>query len=240
MLSFFRNHCLRLYNRVVNADLVVMLCVLIVVVAAWGFIEIAGAVQDGSTQRIDERIILLFRNPERPEDPVGPKLTEEICRDLTALGGVAVLVLVTVAVAAYLWMKRMSHAMNLLLIATIGGLLISSVLKRSYDRPRPDLVPHLSQVYTSSFPSGHSMLSAVVYLTLGALLARFVHERRLKIYFITLALLLTGLVGFSRVYLGVHYPTDVLAGWMAGLSWAILCWLFARFLQRRGAVEEET
>ena len=90
-----------------------------------------------------------------------------------------------------------------------------------------------------SFPSVHSLMSAVVYLTLGALLARMVARRRLKFYVLTLAVTLTGLVGISRVYLGVHYPSDVLAGWCVGLSWASLCWLVGRKLQRQGAIERE-
>src|SRR5207302_4145258 len=125
-----------------------------------------------------------------------------------------------------------------LLVATLGGFLISGLLKNHYERPRPAVVPHLSYVYSSSFPSGHSMLSAVIYLTLGSLLARLAERRRLKIYCVAVAMLLTFLVGVSRVYLGVHYPTDVLAGWAAGLAWAVLCWLVTRYLQRHGAVEK--
>jgi undecaprenyl-diphosphatase len=150
-----------------------------------------------------------------------------------------VLTLITAAVAGFLWLKRMFGAMWLVILAALGGLVVSSLLKGAFERPRPDIVPHLSQVYTSSFPSGHSMLSATIYLTLGTLLGRFVQPFRLKAYFLIVALILTGLVGVSRVYMGVHYPTDVLAGWAAGLAWALICWLVARYLQRRGAVEQE-
>jgi undecaprenyl-diphosphatase len=125
-----------------------------------------------------------------------------------------------------------------LLAATLGGLLLSTVLKERFDRPRPDVVPHKSHVMTSSFPSGHSLNSAVVYLTLGSLLAGLSQQRRLRLYFFGVALLLTFLVGVSRVYMGVHYPTDVLAGWFAGLAWALSCSLAARWLRRHGLVEK--
>jgi undecaprenyl-diphosphatase len=180
-----------------------------------------------------------LRRADDPATPIGPRWLQECGRDITALGGVTVLTLVTFSVAGYLLMARKFHAMWLVLIATFGGLIVSSILKRSFERGRPDIVPHLSHVYTSSFPSGHSMLSAVVYLTLGSLLARLAPGYAVKIYFIALALVLTFLVGVSRVYMGVHYPTDVLAGWTAGLVWAILCWLVARYLQRRGTVEND-
>ena len=131
----------------------------------------------------------------------------------------------------------MSGAMWLVIVSALGGLAASTFLKSLFERPRPSLVPHLDIVYTSSFPSGHSMLSATVYLTLGVLLGRFVQQRVLKAYFLIVALLLTSLVGASRVYLGVHYPTDVLAGWAVGLTWALVCWLVARYLQHQGTVE---
>jgi undecaprenyl-diphosphatase len=188
----------------------------------------------------DEWAIRAMRNADDPAKPIGPAWLHEAGRDLTALGGVAVLTLITVAVAGFLWLRKMFGAMWLVLAATLGGLAVSSALKSAFERPRPDLVPHLSIVHSSSFPSGHSMLSATVYLTLGALLGRFVQPLRLKAYFLLVALILTFLVGVSRVYVGVHYPTDVLAGWSAGLAWALLCWLAARALQQRGAVEPET
>jgi undecaprenyl-diphosphatase len=218
-------------------DLVVLLGTLAVVGGAWVFLEIADEVTEGDIQDLDERIVRAMRNPNDPADPIGPPWLKEVGRDLTALGGVTVLLLVVAAVAGFLAIERRYHALLLVIAATFGGLSINALLKNLYDRPRPSVVPHLAHVMTASFPSGHSMLSAVVYLTLGALLARLVQHRGLKVYLIAVAMLLTFLVGVSRVYLGVHYPSDVLAGWSAGLVWAVLCWLVVRYLQRRGAVE---
>ena len=220
-----------------SMDLVVLLTGLAIVVGVWVFIAVAHGVSAGSTQRLDERLLRSLRNPADPSIPLGPGWLGEVGRDLTALGGVAALCLLTAAVAGYLLICRKYGALVFLLAATGGGLLLSTVLKELFDRPRPTVVPHLSYVSTSSFPSGHSMLSAVVYLTLGTILARLVEQRRLKVYFVGMALLLSFLVGVSRVYMGVHYPTDVLAGWSAGLVWALLCGLVARWLQQRGAVE---
>jgi undecaprenyl-diphosphatase len=117
---------------------------------------------------------------------------------------------------------------------------LSSILKLGTDRPRPDLVAHLVEVHTASFPSGHAMLSAVVYLTLGGLLSRVERPWRIKIHLLSVAVILTLLIGVSRVYLGVHWPTDVLAGWCAGATWAMLCWRVALALQRRGEIEGNT
>jgi undecaprenyl-diphosphatase len=130
------------------------------------------------------------------------------------------------------------RAAAVLVFASVGGgALLSILLKLMIDRARPDLVPHLADAYTASFPSGHAMLSAVVYLTLGALLSRVEGAARVKIYVLTVAVFLTFVIGISRVYLGVHWPTDVLAGWCAGAAWATLCWRVALALQRRGEVE---
>ena len=217
---------------------VVLLVNLSVVLAIWMFVFVAHKVNAGTTLSFDNWALEALRKPNDPEDrPIGPSWMAEVGRDLTALGGVAVLTLLTFAVAGFLWLRRMYAAMTLVLASTLGGLIMSTLLKSLFDRPRPDVVKHLSLVYTSSFPSGHSMLSATVYLTLGALLARFVSERILQAYFVLTALALTFLVGISRVYMGVHYPTDVLAGWCAGLAWALLCWRIARTLQHRGKIE---
>jgi undecaprenyl-diphosphatase len=216
-----------------GADLAILLAGLVMVVGLWSFVLLAYAVSQGSVPRFDEWMIRLLRNPSDPSDPIGPRWLGEMGRDLTALGGVAALCLFTAAVAGYLLISRKYRGLWFLLGATLSGLLMCGLLKNLFERPRPDIVPHLSYVSTTSFPSGHSVLSAVVYLTLGSLLARLVEHRGLKLYFLGIALFLSFLVGVSRVYLGVHYPTDVLAGWSIGLAWAMLCALVARHYHRK-------
>lgn len=211
----------------------VYLAVLVVVVGTWGFILLSDEVRGGGTERFDSRVNRWVYQHR------GPACLQEAGRDLTAFGGVTGLTLIVGAVIGFLLITRRYRSVLLVLIATLGGAMIDGGLKHVFDRPRPPLRPPGTIVYSTSFPSGHSMLSAVTYLTLGALLARVTPGRRIKLYLIGMALLLTFLVGLSRVYLGAHYPTDVLAGWTAGLVWAILCWLVARELQRRGAVERD-
>jgi undecaprenyl-diphosphatase len=220
-------------------ELAVIVGLLVIVAGTWGFVALAGEVLEGDTQRLDERMIRALRRPDDPATPIGPAWLEEVARDITALGGVPLIVLIAGSVIGFLGLDRKFGAMAFVFGATASGFALSVALKALFRRPRPEVVPHLMRAYSSSFPSGHSMMSAVVYLTLGVLLAQLVHRRLLKFYFLMLAVLLTVLVGVSRVYLGVHYPTDVLAGWTAGLVWAVLCWLVQRALQRRGQVERE-
>ena len=203
----------------------------------WLFISIAGEVLEGETSAWDRRLLLALRSAADPAVPWGPAWVQEMARDFTALGGVAVLTLVTLAVIGYLLLARKRHAAVAVFVAVAGGLVLSSLLKLGFDRPRPDLVPHASFVYTASFPSGHSMMAAVTYLTLGAMLARVQASAAMKIYLLAVAVVLTMLAGASRVYLGVHWPTDVAAGWAVGAAWALLCSLVMSRLQRRGQVE---
>jgi undecaprenyl-diphosphatase len=216
----------------------VLLACLLVVGGTTVFIAVADLVVDGASRRFDERVLRAFRRSDDPSKIIGPAAAEEVARDLTALGGIAVVTLITMAVAGYLLIDRRYGSLLLLLGAILGGLLFSTLLKHLFHRNRPTIVPRLSFVFTTSFPSGHSIMSAIVYLTLGTLLARFVKRRLLKLYFLSIALLLTFLVGVSRVAMGVHWPTDVLAGWSAGLVWALLCWLVARYLQHKRMVEQ--
>lgn len=220
-------------------ELPTLLFIALVAGGLWLFVELADAVQEGDTGAFDRWLLLLLRTPGDPADPLGPGWLEEMGRDLTALGGVGVLTLITLLASGFLLLQGKPRAALLLLGAVAGGLLFSTLLKLGFDRPRPDLVPHEARVYTASFPSGHSMLSAVTYLTLGGLMARLQPRRSLKSYLLFTAALLTVLVGISRVYLGVHWPTDVLGGWSAGAVWAAVCWMAASWLQRRGQLEED-
>jgi undecaprenyl-diphosphatase len=149
-------------------------------------------------------------------------------RDVTALGSAPVLIIAVLAVVGFLALAESYRLALFSLAASLGGLVLSSVLKYLIDRPRPELAPPDVFTFTSSFPSGHSMMSAVIYLTLAALVARLMERRRLKLYALGIAICLTLLIGASRIYLGAHWPSDVLAGWSAGAAWALLCWLIAR------------
>jgi undecaprenyl-diphosphatase len=199
------------------------------------FVTLARETVEGETHRFDEGLLLALRNPADHSDPIGPPWVEETMRDFTALGSSEILLLITASVAGYLVLVRRYQLAVLVSVAVVGALALNFVLKLGIDRPRPDLVPQLSQVYFTSFPSGHSMGAAATYLTLGAILARVQPRLRLKVYFLSLAILITLLVGISRVYLGVHWPTDVLAGWTAGAVWAMACVLAAWWLQTRRA-----
>jgi undecaprenyl-diphosphatase len=212
---------------------------LVIALSLWAFIGIAAEVIEGDTLEFDRKILEALRTPGDLSDPLGPVWFEHGMRDITALGGSTILTLITVAVTGFLMLERKPRTIGFLLLAVLGGLLLSIALKAGFDRPRPDFLPHGQEVYTSSFPSGHSMNAAVVYLTLASILAQAHRARRLKIYLISTAIVMTALVGVSRVYLGVHWPTDVLAGWTAGAAWAVFCWLLLQRMQQRRMVEGE-
>lgn len=214
-----------------------LLGAVLVAAAVLAFAGLAGEVLEGETQTFDRAVLLALRNPADPGDPIGPRWLEEVARDVTSLGGNAILAAVTLAVVGFLALTEKRAAAALVAASVGGGTALSSLLKLGFSRPRPDLVPHAVEVYTASFPSGHAMLSAVTYLTLGALLVRVQPRWRVRLYILALAGATTILVGASRVYLGVHWPTDVLAGWCVGAAWALLCWLVALRLQRAGRVE---
>ena len=218
-------------------EAVVLVALLVIAVSLFAFVKIAEELGEGELTGFDEWLLQLLRVPGQPHVPIGPAWLLEAAQDITVLGGRTMLVSVVVFTIGYLALERKYGAMWLVTAAAAGGGVLDTVLKHLFDRGRPSVVPHLVAVTSPSFPSGHSMLGAIIYLTLGALLARFATRRRTRIYLLAVAVLITVVVGATRVYLGVHYPSDVLAGWCVGLIWALTCWLVARYLQYRGAVD---
>jgi undecaprenyl-diphosphatase len=217
-------------------ELAILLAIGGIAAGVWMFDMIAGKVAEGGPQAFDRTLLLAMR---RPGDlaPIGPPALQNAARDITALGGVVVVGLLTVVTSGFLALDGKRRMALFVFGSVLSGLIASTILKELFVRTRPDLGARAAS--GSSFPSGHSMMSAITYLTLGALLARSQERKRLKAYSFLVAVLLTFLVGVSRVYLGVHWPTDVLAGWTAGAVWALLCWLAARWLQSRRALERE-
>lgn len=218
-----------LYDRI---EFPVLLAGIIVAGGLWGFVELMEVARDSAPHSFDTQILLAFREAGDPSNPIGSPRFEGAVRDITALGSAAVLTLITAATIIYFLLIRRWTTALFVLVAVGGGQILSALLKFGIDRPRPDLVSRLAVETSLSFPSGHAMLSAVTYLTLGTLAARFLPGHITKIYVFVLAVLLTLMVGVSRLYLGVHWPSDVLAGWCAGFAWAMLCWLAARTIPR--------
>lgn len=208
--------------------LVVAAAVASALLTAFGLL--ADEVLEGDTVAFDRALTLLLRENGDVNDPLGPRWLEEAARDLTSLGSFSVLaIVVALAAGTMLAVGRRTTALYLA-FATLAGTIISQLLKAVFDRPRPD-VEAATHVFTASFPSGHSMLSAVVYLTIAIVIAEATDNRRLRILYLCAGPLLSVIVGLSRVYIGVHYPTDVLAGWSLGAAWALLCWIGAAALR---------
>jgi undecaprenyl-diphosphatase len=218
----------------------VVAAIFVVAASSFLFLKLASEVREGETHAIDQAILLQLRDPTDPSNPIGPHWLEIMFRDLTSLGSPTVLALIAGAVVLYLWIDQKPAAARFVAIAIAGGAALEVLLKLGFARPRPELVSHLVDVNSFSFPSGHATMATITYLTLGALLARVQTRRRMKLYILGLAIFLALIVGFSRVYLGVHWPTDVVAGWCVGAAWALGCWLVATWLQSRGAIEAES
>lgn len=189
----------------------------------WGYFELAEDYPESRYRALDEGILRALRTPGDPAVPRGPLWLKDVMRDISALGSAAVLVVVVTGVTGYLLLARRWRCALTVLLAGAGGALLNGGLKILAARPRPEIVPHLTEATSSSFPSGHSMLSAIVYLSIGVTLAKNLPQRHAGGYIIVFAAVLAFAVGCTRVYLGVHYPSDVLAGWIAGIAWTLLC-----------------
>jgi undecaprenyl-diphosphatase len=222
-----------------RSELAVIVVALLVLALAQLFLLLAGEVVDGDTQRFDERMLAALRKADDPSVPIGPWWLRASALDITALGSPTVLGLTVAGVCGYLLLQQLYRVAAFVAIASAGGWLLNDVLKAVFSRTRPSIVPHLREVASESFPSGHALTSAAVFLTLGVLLMRVSERRWTKFYILAVAMTATFLVGLSRIFLGVHYPTDVLAGWLIGLSWALVCWIVERVLERRRSWRRE-
>src|SRR3984893_16950312 len=188
--------------------------VLTIAVLLFAFGLVAQEVSEGEPLAFDQNIMHALRKPANPSVPVGPAWLQETARDVTSLGSTIVLGIITFAVVGYLFLARRPAVAWLMLGAVLGGVAVNNLLKYAFARPRPDFVTHAARVFTTSFPSGHAALSAITYLTVGALLARIHPSLAIRIYLMAVAVFLILLIGMSRIYLGVHYPSDVLGGWL--------------------------
>jgi len=199
-----------------------LLAALALLLGAW--LATTGGGTTAGIDRLDRSILLALRAPGDAADPLGPSWLEQAVRDVTALGSVTLLATMTLAVSLYLALAGRPRAALYALLVFAGSGILVQLLKHAFSRARPDIVPHAMQVLGWSFPSGHSLMSTATLLTLGALLGAGRERRALRLYFLGLGATLAFAVGASRVYLGVHWPTDVVAGWLAGGAWAALCW----------------
>lgn len=227
-------------SRLPAIDRVVAACAAAAAILVFAFIAIADETMEGETMKFDTGVLLSLRDPANHAIPRGPEWLHSTAIDISALGGVTVISLMVAIVAGYLFLQRKIRTLCLLVGCVAASSVTMLLLKDLFARPRPSIVPQLTSVATWSFPSGHSMLSAVVYLTLAAMLAKSTSSRALKLYYIAVAAVVVIAVGLTRIYLGVHYPTDVLAGCALGSACASLSYLLGEWLERKGKIEGES
>lgn len=218
-------------------DTRILVTLLLVTAGLVAFATVASEVMEGHPLTLDRWLLLQLRQVADPGMSIGPHWLGHMMLDLTALGGGTVLTLVTILMSGYLVARRKLALAVFVAAAIASGGVLTALLKFAFARARPDIVPHLVEVSSASFPSGHAMNSAMVYLTGAALLASAERDWRVRGFLVTAALVLTLAIGFSRVFLGVHFPTDVLGGWAIGIAWAVAASWVAAILQRRHKIE---
>ena len=219
--------------RLARTEIAAISALFVVTLGVMTFVELADDMTEADGRAFDQAVLEAMRPGVTPADPWGPGWLEEAAMDLTALGGIAVLGLFALATIGFLILQRKRLSALLLALGLAGGVALSEGLKAVFGRERPPEELQAVETLNASFPSGHSLLSAVFYLSIGVMLTRAFPQRRFKAYVIGVAVLLTLLVGLTRVYLAAHWATDVLAGWSVGAAWAMALWLVAYAVQRR-------
>jgi undecaprenyl-diphosphatase len=216
-----------------RTEIVMLSGMAVIAGAAFAFVKLAGEMSEGETRAFDMAVLQALHPGPDSRDPIGPVWLHYAAGDLTSIGSVSILLVLTTAVAGFLLLNRKRLEAGIMVVALGGGLALSQLLKGVFERARPPDAYRAVEALNYSFPSGHAMLSAVVYLTLGAMIARIAPGKRSRIYVMSTAIALTLLVGATRVYLGVHWASDVLGGWCVGAAWATACWLFERWARAR-------
>jgi undecaprenyl-diphosphatase len=209
------------------------LMVAVLAAGVLAFLYIGHEVGEGELRQFDSAILLSLRDPADLSKLAGPWWLEEAVVEITALGGYTLILMLAASVVGFLIVAGHRGPALFVTLSILTGWLASQGLKSLYGRDRPDIVPQLDLVHTASFPSGHATMTTLVYLTLAAVIARLTDRTDLRVYVITVAVVISLLVGASRVYLGVHWPSDVAAGWALGAAWAALSWLVVTALRRR-------
>lgn len=225
---------LQRFWRFGKTELGALLAMVIAGAGLWAFADIAGELMEADEgHNLDVTVLAYLRPYANPHDALGPPWFERSVAELTTFGGTANLTLIAVVIVLFLLIQKRIASALLVIVALGGGVAISEWVKALFGRDRPPLIYRAVETTSASFPSGHAMLSTVTYLTLGALLAQVMPRRRLKVFVLATAVLLALIVGASRVYLGVHWLSDVLAGWSLGAAWAMICWLAAWWMRRQ-------
>lgn len=201
------------------------------------FAGIADGVASGDKQGFDWSI-LSWMHPyaDEPARMRGPWWLHEAAMDITALGGISVLIVFGLIFGFFLLVHGKKLSALLLAVGLAGGVALSEGLKVMFDRPRPPAEYQAVETLNASFPSGHALLATVFYLTIGVMLTRAYPRARMKAYAMAWAVVVVLLIGLTRIYLAAHWATDVLAGWGIGAFWAVLLWLFAYVIERRQRV----
>lgn len=188
----------------------------VAIAGTWAFAEFAGHVSSGATQRFDDAVLRWLAEHR-------PPMIEPVMLEITFLGTGSVVATIVAVSALFLWLSNHKYSAALLIVATFGGILLNNLLKVGFGRPRPQIFEWATDVVSWSFPSGHAMSSAVVYGTIAYLAARLQRRTWHRVVTMLVAALLILLISASRLYLGVHYPSDVAAGVIIGLAWAAFC-----------------
>lgn len=220
--------------RIARTEIAALSALLIIALGVMTFVEVADDMTEADGQMFDQAV-LHWLQPVAGQ-PRGPWWLHEAAADLTSLGGISVLTLFAVIAFSFLLIQRKRLSALLLVVGLIGGVALSEGLKALFERARPPAAYQAVETLNASFPSGHALLSTVFYLTLGVMLTRAFPQKRFKAFVLGSAILIALLIGLTRVYLGAHWASDVIAGWCAGAAWAMALWLVAYAVERRQAV----